>query len=266
MSSTAPPATAPTDRRGGTALGRVLVTGGASGLGAAIVAAVTAGGGTPYVLDRDVPAAPAAAGTGDTATSGDGGSSQTAEIAHEQVDLADARAAEAAVARAIERLGGLDAIVTAAGTDACGPIDAIPGDDWDRVIAVNLIGTAAVVRAALPALERAGNGRVVTVASSLGLRVAGDATAYCASKFGVVGFSRALALELRGRVGVTMLVPAGMRTHFFDGRDPQYQPAPDAPLMDPADVAASVVHALTRPRGVELRELVICSSEEPSWP
>lgn len=234
-----------------TTLGRVLVTGGASGLGAAIVAAVAAGGGTPFVLDRDAPGADPPA---------------TGEIAHERIDLADARAAEAAVARAIDRLGGLDAVVTAAGTDACGPLDAIPGADWDRVIAVNLIGTAAVVRAALPALERAENGRVVTVASSLGLRVAGDATAYCASKFGVVGFSRALALELRGRVGVTMLVPAGMRTRFFDGRDPQYQPAPDAPLMDPADVAASVVHALTRPPGVELRELVICSSEEPSWP
>ncbi len=234
-------ATAPRE----TALGRVLVTGGASGLGAAIAAAVAAGGGTPFVLDRDAPAD---------------------ELAFDQVDLADARAAEAAVARAIDRLGGLDAIVTAAGIDACGPIDAIAGADWDRVIAVNLIGTAAVVRAALPALEAAENGRVVTVASSLGLRVAGDATAYCASKFGVVGFSRALALELRGRVGVTMLVPAGMRTRFFDGRDPQYQPGPDAPLMDPADVAASVVHALTRPRGVELRELVICSSEEPSWP
>jgi len=233
-----------------TTLGRVLVTGGASGLGAAVVAAVAAGGGTPFVLDRDAPAPL------------DGGG----EVAHERVDLADARAAEAAVTRAVERLGGLDAIVTAAGTDACGPIDRIPGADWDRVIAVNLIGTAAVVRAALPALERADNGRVVTVASSLGLRVAGDATAYCASKFGVVGFSRALALELRGRVGVTMLVPSGMRTRFFDGRDPQYQPGPDAPLMDPADVAASVVHALTRPAGVELRELVICSSEEPSWP
>ncbi len=160
------------------ALGRVLVTGGASGLGAAIVAAVTAGGGTPLVLDRDAPAA---------------------AVEHEQVDLADARAAEAAVTRGIDRLGGLDAIVTAAGTDACGPIDAIPGADWDRVIAVNLIGTAAVVRAALPALEQADNGRVVTVASSLGLRVAGDATAYCASKFGVVGFSRAGAGAERAR-------------------------------------------------------------------
>jgi NAD(P)-dependent dehydrogenase (short-subunit alcohol dehydrogenase family) len=229
-----------------TALGRVLVTGGASGLGAAVVAAVAAAGGTPVVLDLNAP--------------------EDDEVDHERVDLADARAAEAAVARAIARHGGLDAVVTAAGVDACGRIEEIPGAAWDKVIAVNLLGTAAVVRAALPALEKSDNGRVVTVASSLGLRVLSDATAYCASKFGVVGFSRALALETKGRIGVTMLVPSGMRTHFFDGREPRYRPAPDAPLMDPADVAATVLFALRRPPGVELRELVVCSSEEPSWP
>jgi 2-dehydro-3-deoxy-L-rhamnonate dehydrogenase (NAD+) len=227
------------------ALSRVLVTGGASGLGAAVVAAVAAHGGRPIVLDVNPPA--------------DG-------LDFERVDLADGRDAEAAVARAIARHGGLDAVVAAAGTDACGKLEDVPGEAWDRVIAVNLIGTAAVVRAALPALERAENGRVVTVASTLGIRVLSDATAYCASKFGVVGFTRALALELAGRVGVTLLIPGGMRTHFFDGRDPRYQPPPDAPLADPAEMAAAIVFALQRPRGMELRELVVCTSEETSWP
>jgi len=229
-------------------LGRVLVTGGSSGLGAAIVEAVAARRGTPIVLDRQAPR--------DT----------DVDLDFEQVDLADARAAEQAVARAIERHGGLDAVVTAAGTDSCGKLEDVRGEDWDRVVHVNLIGTAAVVRAALPALLRADNPRVVTVASTLGLRVLSDATAYCASKFGVVGFSRALALELAGRVGVTMLVPGGMRTHFFDGRDPMYQPPRDAPLAPPEEVAATVVFALERPRGIELRELVVCPSEETSWP
>jgi NAD(P)-dependent dehydrogenase (short-subunit alcohol dehydrogenase family) len=236
-----------TARDGGapTALGRVLVTGGSSGLGAAIARAVAAEGGTPVVLDLNAPAE---------------------DWDFERVDLSDARAAEAAVGRAIERHGGLDAVVTAAGTDACGKLEDVPGEAWDRVVAVNLIGTAAIVRAALPALERAENGRVVTVASTLGLRVLSDASAYCASKFGVVGFTRALALETQGRIGVTMLVPGGMRTHFFDGRDPQYQPPPDAPLADPAEVAAAVVFALRRPRGIELRELLVCPSQETSWP
>ncbi|MGN6188584.1 MAG: SDR family oxidoreductase [Conexibacter sp.] len=226
----------------------MLVTGGSSGLGAAIVQAVAARRGTPIVLDRQPP------------RDVDG------DVAFEQVDLADARAAEQAVARAIERHGGLDAVVTAAGTDACGKLEDVAGEEWDRVVQVNLLGTAAIVRAALPALERAQNGRVVTVASTLGLRVLSDATAYCASKFGVVGFSRALALETADRIGVTMLVPGGMRTHFFDGRDPAYQPPPDAPLAPPEEVAAAVVFALERPKGIELRELVVCPSEETSWP
>jgi NAD(P)-dependent dehydrogenase (short-subunit alcohol dehydrogenase family) len=225
-------------------LGAVLVTGGASGLGAAVVAGVADAGGTPIVLDRAAPP--------------DG-------VAWEKVDLAHPRDAETAVARAAERHGGLDAVVTAAGTDACGDLAAIDPDAWDRVVMVNLLGTVGVVRAALPYLERS-RGRVVTVASTLGLRALPAATAYCASKFGVVGFTRALALELGDRVGVTMLVPGGMRTSFFDGRPEEFKPAPDQRLNDPADVAAAVLFALRQPPGVELRELVITPAAEPSWP
>jgi NAD(P)-dependent dehydrogenase (short-subunit alcohol dehydrogenase family) len=225
-------------------LGTVLVTGGASGLGAAVVEAVAGEGGTPIVLDRVQPR--------------DG-------HAWEQVDLAHPREAEAAVARAAGRHGGLDAVVTAAGTDACGDLEEIDPDAWDKVVLVNLLGTAAVVRAALPHLVHS-HGRVVTVASTLGLRALPAATAYCASKFGVVGFTRALALEMGERVGVTMLVPGGMRTNFFDGRRDEFKPAPDQRLNDPADVARTVVFALRQPPGVELRELVVTPAGEPSWP
>jgi NAD(P)-dependent dehydrogenase (short-subunit alcohol dehydrogenase family) len=225
-------------------VGTVLVTGGASGLGAAVAEAVEQAGGTAVVLDRAKP---------------------RNGFAFEQVDLADARAAEAAVRRAAEAHGGLDAVVTAAGTDACGDLREIAAADWDRVVLVNLLGTVAVVRAALPHLERSG-GRVVTVASTLGLRALPAATAYCASKFGVVGFTRALALEVGDRVGVTMLVPGGMKTSFFDGRAEEFKPGPDQRLNDPADVANTVVFALRQPRGVELRELIVTPAGEPSWP
>jgi len=75
---------------------------------------------------------------------------------------------------------------------------------------------------------------------------------YCASKFGVVGFTRAIAVELRGRVGVTCLLPGGMAT--------------DAQLNSPGDVAAAVVFALAQPKGCEVRELLITPSLESSWP
>lgn len=224
-------------------IGTVVVTGAASGLGRAIAEAVREVGGTPVGLDVN----------------------EAAEIEHEQVDLADAEAAEAAVRRVAERHGGIDAVVAAAGTDACGPLERIGAADWNRVVAVNLLGTAAVVRAALPALERS-HGRVVTIASTLGVRALPDATAYCASKFGVVGFTRALAAELAGRVGVTLLIPGGMATAFFDGRDEQYKPPPDAKLNDPDDVAETVLFALRQPPGCEVRELVVCPSLESSWP
>jgi NADP-dependent 3-hydroxy acid dehydrogenase YdfG len=225
-------------------LGAVLVTGGASGLGAAVARAVDLAGGTPVVLDRVAPAA---------------------DIDHEIVDLVDRRSAEEAVQRALSRHPALRAVVTAAGTDACGRLEDVPADDWERVIQVNLLGTVSVIRAALPALA-ANGGRVVTVASTLGLRALSDATAYCASKFGVVGFTRALAAETAGRVGVTLLVPGGMHTAFFDSREDKYKPPADAKLNRPEDVAAAVVFALRQPAGCEVRELLVAPSLETSWP
>ena len=169
-----------------TPIGRVIVTGGASGLGAAVAAAVAEAGGTPVVIDRRLPAEPPY-------------ESHEGDVAH---------------TREVEASGG----------------------------------------------------RVVTVASTLALRALPDATAYCAAKFGVLGFSRALAAETGGRVGVTTLLPGGMRTRFFDDREERYRPGADARLNDPADVAAAVVFALSRPAGVELRELLVCPAEESSWP
>jgi len=227
---------------------RVLITGGASGLGAAAVEVLAGRGDTIAVLDLKPPA--------ETAP-------EVSDV--RLVDLADPRAAEAAVRAAAEALGGLDAVVTCAGIDACGDLVEVPAQDWERVIAVNLVGTAAVARAALPYLDRPG-ARIVTVASTLGRRALPAATAYCASKFGVVGFSRALAAETGGRPAVTCLLPGGMATAFFDGRDEQFKPGADAHLNDPRNVAAAIAFALDQPEGCEVRELLICPTGEDSWP
>lgn len=229
-----------------TPIGRVLITGGASGLGAAVVAAVTEAGGTPIILDLRVDAVPEG-------------------IDAVAVDVSDTDAVEQAVRQAAERHDGLDAVVTAAGIDTPAPIDAISSGNWEKIVAVNLIGTASVVRAALPALE-ATHGRVVTISSSLALRGVGDGTAYSASKFGVRGFSQALAAETAGRIGVTNVIPAGMRTNFFADRTEQYKPGPDAQLIEPEYVANSIIFALSQPAGCEIRELSIMPATEPSWP
>ncbi|WP_433802302.1 SDR family oxidoreductase [Actinomycetospora sp. CA-084318] len=224
--------------------GTVLITGGSSGLGAAVAEAVATAGGTPIVLDLKAP---------------------DAGHAFVEVDLADPQAAQTAVARAIDEHGALDGVVTAAGIDRCGRIVDVEWAEWERVVAVNLLGTAAVVRAALPSLEER-HGTVVTVSSTLGVKAVSDASAYCASKFGVVGFTRAIAAEWAGKVGVTLLVPGGMWTHFFDDRPEQYKPGPDAQLNDPAQTAEAVLFALTRPPGSEVRELLVAASGESSYP
>jgi NAD(P)-dependent dehydrogenase (short-subunit alcohol dehydrogenase family) len=226
-------------------LGNIIITGGSSGLGAATVESVARHGGTPLVIDRNDP---------------------PAEVAFMQADLADTEAVDVAVRGLAELVDGqVHGVFTAAGIDSCGKLDDVAAKDWERVIHVNLLGTAAVVRSALPYLKATG-GRIVTCASTLGIKAVSDATAYCASKFGVVGFSRALAAELAGEVGVTTLIPGGMYTPFFDGRDEQYKPGPDAILNDPANVANAVMFALSQPAGCAVRELVIAAETESSYP
>jgi NADP-dependent 3-hydroxy acid dehydrogenase YdfG len=221
----------------------VLVTGGSSGLGAAVGAALCSAGASVTSLDAR----------------------PSTRLPTIEVDLADSAAAEEAALVAIDRAGALHALVCCAGTDRPGTLAGTSREEWDRVIADNLLGTAAVGRAALPSLA-ATRGRIVTVASTLGHRAVSDATAYCASKFGVVGFTRALTAELKGTVGVTLLTPGGMRTAFFDGREEQYRPAADAHLADPADVAQAVLWALGRPDGLEVKELAVMAPDEGSWP
>ncbi|WP_182347558.1 SDR family oxidoreductase [Tomitella gaofuii] len=226
-------------------VGNVVITGGASGLGEAVAVAVRDAGGRPLVIDKDAP---------------------RIDCHHVQTDISDTATVGPAVDELARAAGGrVDAVFTAAGIDVCGPLASVSRQDWERVVSVDLLGTAAAVRACLPYLEKA-EGRVVTCSSTLGIKAVPDATAYCAAKFGVVGFTRALAAETAGRIGVTLLIPSGMHTAFFDDRDEQYRPPPDAKLNRPEDVADSVMFVLRQPPGCEIRELVVCASEESSWP
>ena len=224
--------------------GAYIVSGAASGLGLAIARAIARAGATPIVFDVNAP---------------------PDELRFKRVDVSDRTAVESAVARVAEEHRGIAGVVANAGVDACGPFADVSADAWERVIRVNLIGTASLIRAALPHLIAA-RGHVVTVASTLGLRALSDATAYCASKFGIVGLTRSLAKELSGQVSVTLLIPGGIQTSFFDGRTEQYKPGPDAHLNRPEDVADSVLFALAQPHGCEVRELMVVPALETSWP
>jgi NAD(P)-dependent dehydrogenase (short-subunit alcohol dehydrogenase family) len=223
-------------------LGRVLVTGGASGLGSAVADAVAAEGGQPIVMDLVAP--------------------RRAHV-HFAVDLADTAMTESVVG--FIAADGLDAVVTCAAIDSCGPLETVKTEDWERVVQVNLMGTAAVIRASMGALLES-QGQVVTVASTLGRRALPDASAYCASKFGVVGLTRALNAEMGHRLRITCVMPGGMDTPFFDGRPQKYRPAVGAPLMDPADVAQVIVDVLRRHGSANVPEIMITPGGETSWP
>ncbi|WP_182354273.1 SDR family oxidoreductase [Flaviflexus huanghaiensis] len=222
----------------------ILITGGGSGLGLACADAVAAAGGTPIVLDRNTVAA--------------------LDYTCYEVDVRNADEVDRVISE-VAAHRGIDGIITAAGIDRPGDLDEVSPAQWDEVLSVNLLGTVYAVRAALPHLKRSG-GRVITVSSTLALKGAGGATAYCASKFGVRGFSQALAAETAGSVGVTNVIPGGMKTRFFDGRTERFMPKDDSRLNDPARVADAIIFALTQPPGVEVREILIAHEDEDSWP
>jgi len=173
---------------------------------------------------------------------------------------------EALVAEAVERHGRLDIVVANAGVGAYGPFLELSPDHLDEMIDVNLKGTLYAVRAALPHLVAGGEGDVVSLASEAGRRGLPLEAVYCASKFGQVGFTRALDHELREHgVRCTNVCPGGVATDFAlhdaRGRTPDALPG----MMSAEDVAEVVMFVLTRPRSHRILETVLRPMTEESW-
>ncbi len=187
-------------------------------------------------------------------------------IAYE-CDVSDASEVARVVASALEDLGGLDVLVNCAAIDFTYPVEELTVEQWDREIAVNLRGPFLMAKAALPALKQRG-GHIVNISSTAGVRAWSDASAYHASKWGLIGFGRGLGVECRRHnVRVTTVIPGGMRTHFFDRFVEQGIPLPDErDLQEPTSVAEMIVCAVSMPADSVVQELVITSPSEPSWP
>ena len=158
---------------------RALVTGGASGIGAAICDAFTAKGVRTAVVDLNAGAAEAKAkeiGNGALAF---------------PCDVSDPVSVKKAVDGAVRELGGLDILVNSAGVVFLAPAEELPLDYWDKTIAINLKGTFLVSQAAGRAMIAAGRGgKIINIASQAGSVAIDQHVAYCASKFGVIGLSK----------------------------------------------------------------------------
>ncbi|MBX6342033.1 MAG: SDR family oxidoreductase, partial [Thermomicrobiaceae bacterium] len=185
-----------------------------------------------------------------------------------QCDVSDAEAVFRAVGEVVERFGRLDIVVNNAAIDHTVSVDEMTVEQWDQVIAVNLRGPFLVAKAALPHLRRQRSGHIFNVASTAATRAWANASAYHASKWGLVGFSRGLGVEGRpDGIKVTTVIPGGMRTHFFDRFVEQGIPMPEEKnLQDPANVAAVMVFAASMPPESALQEVIVTPLTETSWP
>jgi len=225
---------------------RALVTGGGRGIGAAIAAALTAQGAAVTVLGRTEATLARAVSDGIAA-------------GYVVADVTDPHALDA-VEHAV---GALDILVNNAGAAETAPLARATRAHWDAMLAVNLTSAFDACRAVAPAMVQRGFGRIVNVASSAGLRGYPYVAAYCAAKHGLIGLTRALALEL-ATTGVTvnavcpgytetdLLTGAAERVAATTGRNPESVLAhfaksnPQGRLIAPAQVADAVLF-LCRP-------------------
>jgi NAD(P)-dependent dehydrogenase (short-subunit alcohol dehydrogenase family) len=233
----------------------VLVTGGAQGLGAAIVEAFAVGG--MRVVVADVRGATARERAEAVDPSGE-------NVASVELDVADCGSAIAAVDATIERFGRLDVLVNNAGIDLTKPFEEIDDAAFDHILDVNLRGPINMTRVALPALRESGRGMIFNIVSTAAKRAWPNASAYHASKWGLLGFSHAMHAELRPQgIRVTAVICGGMRTPFILERFPD---TPLENLQDPANVARTLRCLVEADHDSVVPEISIMPLGETSWP
>lgn len=232
-----------------------LVTGGGRGLGAALCAALAEAGAKVVCADLRIELAKQVAGN--LAENG-------FDAIAQQLDVSREASVANCVAATVEGFGTLDVLINNAGIDVTLPVDELAVEQWDRIIATNLRGPFLMARAALPYMKPRSSGHIVNIASTAARRTWPNASAYHASKWGLLGFSHALHAELRADgIKVTAVIAGGMRTPFLFERFPDLDPAL---LQPPEAVATAVVHALCLPGASVIPELMVLPMGETSWP
>ncbi len=182
-----------------------VVTGGAQGIGEAVARRLSDGGAKIALWDMDEDLAARSAQKLDQAIA-------------LQVDVADWDSVQNACTRTLDAFGRIDIAVNSAGiAGSNAPVADYPVDEFARIVAVNLNGTFHVNRAVVPTMRAQSFGRIVNIASVAGKEGNPNASAYSASKAGVIGFTKSLGKELAGLdIAVNCVTPAAARTRIFD--------------------------------------------------
>jgi len=186
-----------------------LITGGASGIGAATASRLAAEGATVALADTQFEKAQAlAADLGGFAV---------------QMDVTDVEAVNAGVAAAVEAIGPIDVLVNNAGTDLFGFFVNTTPEMWNVILGINLVGTLAVTHAVLPSMQERRSGSIVNVASEAGRTGSPGSSIYSAAKAGVIGFTKAIALEgARYNVRSNAMAPGPIETPLLNAAEEFY--------------------------------------------
>ena len=230
---------------------KALLSGAASGIGRAIALRLAQEGADLFLVDIDE------AGLADTAA--ECRKSGVAVLCR-RCDMAQAGDVSAAVIEVLSRWNGVDILVNNAGITYYGKFERMEADHWERLMRINLLSHIQFTRELLPSMLERREAHVLNVCSVLGVVGMPKVTAYCASKFGMVGFSESLRNELgREGLGVTALCPGFVRTNLFtnaplERRAEEHKIPPQAITTTPERVANAAVKAIYRNRRLVVME------------
>jgi len=232
-----------------------LVTGGGRGLGAALCETLGAAGANVVVGDiRDELGQQTARELVDRGCAAH----------YARLDVSDPEQVAKCVDEAIGRYGTLDILINNAGVDYTLPLDELEVAQWDQVIATNLRGPFLLCREVVRHMKGRASGHIINIASTAARRAWPNASAYHASKWGLLGFSHALHSELRPQgIKVTAVIAGGMRTPFLLDRFPDIDPAV---LQAPSAVAQAVLDVLCMAPESVIPEITVLPMRETSWP
>ncbi|HEY0489291.1 MAG TPA: SDR family oxidoreductase [Telluria sp.] len=233
----------------------VFITGGASGLGAALAHTLAQAGAN--IVIGDIRAHLAEQGAEALRDLG--------VRAHSiGFDVGDPESCRHAVDAVVGEFGRIDVLVNNAGTDVTLPMEDMSHTDWQRVINTNLSGPFMLAKHAAAYMRKAGRGHIINVASTAAKRAWPNASAYHASKWGLLGLSHAMHAELRPHaIKVTAVIAGGMRTPFLLDRFPDID---IDTLQDPANVAQAIKSVLMLPPETVIAEITVLPMRESSWP